>query len=135
MDGPSSALLRIYSERSSNMILPMGGQLAFTVAETPYMNAADAEFLSLWMTDIEVINNVRWGWGGGILVYFDDGRGYNLLVNNTRGVLGFDLLSTLNPTAILYVRHEAPWVNWAGVVDNSVASRRGLMEGYGRTTS
>lgn len=125
MDGPSSALLRIYSERSSNMILPMGGQLAFTVAETPYMNAADAEFLSLWMTDIEVINNVRWGWGGGVLVYFDDGRGYNLLVNNTRGVLGFDLLSTLNPTAILYVRHEAPWVNWAGVVDNSVASRRG----------
>ncbi|MCG2828468.1 carboxypeptidase regulatory-like domain-containing protein [Methanothermobacter sp. K4] len=125
MDGPSRDLLRRYSERSSNMILPMGGQLAFTIAETPYMNAADAEFLSLWMTDIEVINNVYWGWGGGILVYFDDGRGYNLLVNNTTGIPGFDLLSTLNPPAILYVRHEAPWVNWAGVVDNSVASRRG----------
>ncbi|ADL58456.1 carboxypeptidase regulatory-like domain-containing protein [Methanothermobacter marburgensis] len=125
MDGPSKALLTTSNERSSNRFLPMGGQLSFTVAETPFVDASGAEFLSLWMTDISVETNINWGWGGAILAYFDDGRGYSLLVNGTAGILGFDLLSALNPPAILYAKHEAPWVNWGGIVHDSVASARG----------
>jgi len=125
MDGPSPTLLLSNPERSGNWILPMGGQLAFTVAETPFINAANSQFLSLWMTDINVVNNNYWGWGAGILAYFDDGSGYSLLAQDTKAIEGFDKLSTLSPPAILYVRHEAPWVNWQGIVDNSARSMRG----------
>lgn len=62
----------------------MGGQLAFTIIETPFVDAMGYDFLSLWMTDITVNNLVRWGWGASILIYFNDGRGIKLFDENLK---------------------------------------------------
>lgn len=123
MDAPSSTLLWTSPIRSTHRILRMGGQLAFTYLTTPFLDSKDATHLSLWMTDINVANSVGWGWGGAVLAYFDDGSGLTPLVINTQNaVADFD---SLNQKAILYARHERPWANWAGLIDNSIGSQIG----------
>lgn len=125
MNGPDRSLLSRFSTRSGNYILPMGGQLSFTVAETPFMDSHDADFLSLWMTDVSVKTSVYWGWGGAVLVYFNDGRGFKLVEDDLKAIAGFDKLCSLQPSPILYARHEAPWGTRSGILDTAKTSAIG----------
>jgi len=122
IDGPDSSLLSKYNVRSGNYILPMGGQLAFTIIETPFVDAMGYDFLSLWMTDITVNNLVRWGWGASILIYFNDGRGIKLFDENLKAVEAFSEPTNRDPTPVIYAHHEAPWLTWSGILDNSRGS-------------